>query len=70
MKNYKIYSLDAVSRTALAQDLTCVDDLDALGWAEKIASHGAGTEVWQGSRLVARVKAGNAPLETADRHSL
>ncbi len=70
MKNYKIYSLDKVGHIASAQDLDCVDDLDALDWAEKTASHGTGMEVWQGSRLVARVKARNAPLETADRYSL
>ena len=70
MKNYKIYSLDAVGRVSPAQDLSCVDDLDALDWAEKAAGHGAGMEVWQGSRLVARVKPCNAPLDVLDRRSL
>ena len=70
MKNYKIYSLDQVGRIDRAQDMECADDLDALDWAEKTAGHGPGLEVWQGSRLVARVKPGNAPLNARDRNSL
>jgi hypothetical protein len=70
MKNYKIYSLDEVGHIALAQNMECADDLDALDWAENAAGHGPGMEVWQGSRLVARVKPGNAPLNAQDRRSL
>jgi hypothetical protein len=54
MKSYKIYSLDKAGRIARAQDVPCRDDLDALDWARKAAALD-GMEVWDGSRLVARV---------------
>ena len=69
MKHYRVYSLDSAGRIALAQEVECRDDLDALGWAEKATGHD-GLEVWDGSRLVARIKQDNLPLDTADRQSL
>lgn len=69
MRHYKVYSLDRTGRIALAQDVECRDDLDALAWAEHAASREV-LEVWQGARLVARVKPGNAPLDSQDRTSL
>lgn len=69
MQHYKLYSLDARGRIAQAHDFECRDDLAALAEGEKeCADHNV--EIWQGSRLVARVKQGNAPLNTQDRRSL
>jgi hypothetical protein len=66
---YRIYQLDGEGRIALARGVSCPDDLAALAEAEY---HSAGhpVEVWQGARLVARVKADNLPLDAADPTSL
>lgn len=69
MRHYRVYSLDPAGHIALAQDVQCQDDLEALSWAEQAAAHES-VEVWQGARLVAKVKPGNAPLDGNDRTSL
>ena len=69
MKNYRVYSLDSNGRIGLAQDIPCQDDLDALALGEKLAAETA-VEVLEGSRLVARIKLGNAPLDAEDSKSL
>jgi hypothetical protein len=44
------------------------DDLDALEEAENLSGEFE-VEVWRQGRLVARIKKGNAPLNTQDRVS-
>lgn len=69
MQHYRLYSLDRQGRIASAHDLNCRDDLAALAEGEKeCVSHSV--EIWQGSRLVARVKQGNEPLNAQDKRSL
>lgn len=68
MKHYRIYSLDTGGRIAAAQDIEFTDDSDALDWAQK-ARHREDMEIWQGSRLVAKIRAGNAPPNSGDRYS-
>jgi hypothetical protein len=69
MRHYRVYTLDPAGRIFLAQNVQCRDDLEALDWAEKAAGHDD-LEVWDGSRLVARVKPEDAPLTAADHSSL
>jgi hypothetical protein len=69
MQHYKVYALDRAGHVALAQEVECRDDLDALARAEQLASR-ASLEVWQGTRFVARIKPDNAPLTSDDRTSL
>ena len=69
MTSYSIYSFDAQGRVALSFDIRCRDDLDALSQGV-ICSERHAVEIFEGSRLVARVKLGNAPLDTEDAQSL
>lgn len=69
MKRYRINCLDSHGHITLAQEVACRDDLDALAEAERLCEHND-VEVWDQSRLVARVKAGNAPLNAQDHLSL
>lgn len=69
MKVYRICSLSSDGEILLSFQLACPDDLAALSEAETI-SEVRGSEVWEGQRLVARVKPGNAALATEDRYSL
>jgi hypothetical protein len=69
MRHYRIYSLDDQGRISFAHETQCPDDLAALSEGEKLSDHGA-VEVWEGSRLVARVKAENAPLNSKDHQCL
>ena len=69
MQQYKICSLNPVGHIEFAHDINCRDDLDALAEGERISSSND-VEIWQGARLVARVKQGNAPLTAADHFSL
>ena len=50
-------------------DHDCDDDLTALEYAETLATT-ASVEIWDAARFVARVKAGNSPLETSDSAAL
>jgi hypothetical protein len=69
MTSYSIHSLDDQGRVALSHAIRCRDDLDALSEGERRSVRHA-VEIFHGSRLVARVKRGNAPLNTEDSHSL
>ena len=54
---------------AKSHTVRCGEDLDALAeGVRKSVAHAI--EIWQGRRLVARVKLGNAPLNSADRRCL
>ena len=69
MRRYRIYALDEAGRVARSHDFDCRDDLLALAEGERQSDANA-VEVWEGARLVARVKPGNAPLDTQDSRSL
>jgi VCBS repeat-containing protein len=69
MRNYRICSLDVQGHIFYAFELACRDDLDALAEGERLSDDSA-VEVWDGSRLVARVKPGNASLTVQDSYSL
>ena len=49
--------------TTVARD--CAEDIDALEIARRFASS-FGVEVWQGSKVVARLKLSDAPLTVKD----
>ena len=67
--DYRFYRLDGSERIVSARDVAARDDLAALLEAERDCEKFA-VEIWQGERRVARVKLGNAPLESQDRMSL
>ena len=69
MNQYIIRSLDRQGCVALAQSVLARDDLDALAQGERRAGLNE-VEIWQGARLVARIKLGNAPLDAQDGRSL
>ncbi|MFO1247496.1 MAG: hypothetical protein U1E93_04565 [Alphaproteobacteria bacterium] len=69
MKRYRICSLYLEGQVNFAVELTCRDDLHALSEGESVSAQHA-VEIWDGARLVARVKAGNAALTAQDHHSL
>jgi hypothetical protein len=69
MKPYRICCLDIDGRVSLAFDLVCRDDLAALTEGESVCE-GSAVEVWDGRRLVARIKADNAPLTAQDHECL
>jgi hypothetical protein len=69
MSSYSIQAFDRWGTVALSQTVRCTDDLDALSeGVQRSKTHAI--EIWQGARLVARVKLGNAPLDAADARSL
>jgi hypothetical protein len=65
MHHYRFYSLDGDNRIVSARNMNCRDDLDALEAGEKASRLGS-IEIWEGKRLVARIKQGNAPLDATD----
>jgi hypothetical protein len=67
--DYRLHCLDENQRITSSSDVVARDDLAALEQAEKLCEK-QGMEVWQGTRRVARVKKGNAPLDASDRMSL
>ena len=69
MSDYSFHCFDARGVAAPAQKIVCRDDLDALEEGVRRSSVHA-IEIFQGSRLIARVKPGNAPLNTSDPYSL
>jgi hypothetical protein len=70
MKSYRFYRLGADYRIiAPPEDHECGDDLDALDRAKQLAN-GHAIDVWLGTRFVARVKPGDAPLTVDDPKSL
>jgi hypothetical protein len=69
MTHYRIHSLDAEGAVTLSRRVICKDDLAALAEGVRRSDHHA-IEIFDGGRLVARIKLGNAPLESSDPHSL
>lgn len=69
MSNYSFRAHDRRGALALSQDLACKDDLDALAEGVRRSDSHA-IEIFDGKRLVARVKQGNLPLDAMDRESL
>jgi len=69
VSDYSFHSFDAHGIVALSHKIVCRDDLDALDHGVR-RSGGHALEIFQGSRLVARVKLGNAPLDIQDARSL
>lgn len=69
MRTYQINALDISGRILFAQPFRCRDDLEALTEGER-CSRLHPVEIRDGSRLVARVKLGNSPLNSGDRRSL
>ncbi len=67
--SYSLRLLDAEGRVVSHHALLLQDDLDALDEAVR-RSDSQAVEIWQGPRLVARVKPGNAPLDVRDPRSL
>lgn len=68
-RGYRVCVLDAQGHIVQSRSADCADDLAALAEAERDCP-GHPVEVWQGTRLVARVKADNAPLTAVDRTCL
>jgi len=56
MKQYRICCLDFDGDISLAFDLACHDDPAARTEGESVCEDGGVVEVWDGSRLVARVR--------------
>lgn len=54
MATYRLYCLDGVDKVASAEWIEAADDQAAMGTAEGLRS-GRKCELWQGSRLVARL---------------
>ena len=69
MHHYRFYSLGRDNRIVSAQNVDCRDDLDALEAGEKASGDGP-IEIWEGKRLVARVKQGNVYLNASGGTSL
>jgi len=59
MRNYQFNFLDQDGRIFRAEMVPCKDDLDALAYGAR-ASAVQTVELWDGSRLVARVDPNNA----------
>lgn len=57
MSDYRIYVLDPMGRIRLGYDFQGRDDLSALDESKKYSRKG-GIEIWQHSRLVARIGQG------------
>ena len=57
MQDYKIYILDQKGRIALAYDFEGADDQSAVEESKK-HSDNSDIEIWQRSRLVARISQG------------
>ena len=69
MTFYSFRSFDLQGVVALSQSLACRDDLEALAQGV-LRSGNSPIEVWQGARMVARIKQGNASLNARDPYSL
>ena len=69
MDVYSFHCVDPKGAIAQSQRLTCKDDLDALSEGVR-RSKAHAVQIFQGNRLVARVKLGDAPLDVTDLYSL
>lgn len=63
--SYRMCILDPAGHILVSHTVACADDLEALEAAEQECA-GRAVEVWHESRLVARVKPDNAPLDETD----
>jgi hypothetical protein len=69
MRQFEMRFFDRLDVAVCTRVHAANDDLAALLEAERLsASHTI--EVWEGNRLVAKVKKGNVPLSESDRQSL
>lgn len=62
MASYRLYGLDGVSKVASGEWIEADDDRQAIEAARKILD-GGHCELWQGRRLVARLKRDGAGAE-------
>ena len=69
MTCYSIRSIHDDTSVVVSRSVRCKDDLAALDEGVR-RSVGHAVEVWQGERLVARVKQGNAALDSSDNRCL
>jgi hypothetical protein len=69
MASYRFYRCRRDGSIAGAENYDCDDDLGALERARSMARESA-IEVWQSTRYVARVKAGDEALTASDPASL
>lgn len=69
MRTYRIDALDIAGRVLFDREHHCQDDLEALAEGERCSKLHP-VEIWEGERLVARVKVGNGALSAKDRYSL
>jgi hypothetical protein len=66
MTRYELHFLDKLDFVVFVRAYTSDDDLGALEQAERLSiTHTI--EIWDGLRKVARIKKGNASLQTGDR---
>ena len=69
MSTYSIRSFHHDTSVVVSRSFRCKDDLAALDEGVR-RSVGHAVEVWQGERLVARVKQGNIALDSSDARCL
>ncbi len=69
MSCYSIRSFHQNASVIVSRSVRCKDDLAALDEGIRRSVRHA-IEIWQGERLVARVKQGNAALDSSDTHCL
>ena len=67
MRSYK-FTFRSDGDVAYSTDHQFKDDLDALD-AARLLSEYFSIEIWDGTKLIANVKKGNAPLNVQDRVS-
>jgi hypothetical protein len=57
MGEYRLYCLDGAGKIGLAEEITAVDDQDAIQQAYRLKQRALKCEVWQGRRLVSALTA-------------
>lgn len=57
MSSYRLYCLDGDGRISLADWIDASDDEDAVRQAHVLKLHSLKCEIWQGTRLVAKLDA-------------
>lgn len=56
MASYRLYCLDSAGRISLAEWIEAGDDAQALGQARLLKGGARKCEVWEGKRLVGRLR--------------
>ena len=69
MPYYRVYILDRANHIKDAQVYNYPNDLAALAQGERLCGDNE-VEIWEGSRIIARVKTSNAPLTDNDPKSI